>query len=121
MKYQALIFDFDYTLGDSTPGIVASVNYAMAQLGLPPFPEEQIRKTVGLSLTGTYNALSGDGDEQNAIAFASYFKEEADRVMASNTVLLPGVEDVLMDLRSRPVKLGIVTTKFHRRIVETWW
>ena len=30
---KAIIFDFDYTLGDSTEGIVASVNYALEKLG----------------------------------------------------------------------------------------
>ena len=33
MRYKGLIFDFDYTLGDSTEGIVASVNYALEKLG----------------------------------------------------------------------------------------
>ena len=30
--YKAVIFDFDYTLGDSTNGIVLSVNYALGEM-----------------------------------------------------------------------------------------
>lgn len=31
--YKAVIFDFDYTLGDSTNGIVLSINHALEKLG----------------------------------------------------------------------------------------
>lgn len=31
--YKAVVFDFDYTLGDSTNGIVISVNYALNKIG----------------------------------------------------------------------------------------
>ena len=30
---KAIIFDFDYTLGDSTNGIALSINYALEKLG----------------------------------------------------------------------------------------
>ena len=33
MKYKAVIFDFDYTLGDCTEGIAASVNHGLKKLG----------------------------------------------------------------------------------------
>ena len=57
---QAVIFDFDYTLGDSTEGIVQSVNYALAKLGAGQSEAEEIRKTIGLSLHDTYQVLTGD-------------------------------------------------------------
>lgn len=31
--YKAVIFDFDYTLGDSTNEIVLSINHALEKLG----------------------------------------------------------------------------------------
>lgn len=33
--FQSIIFDFDYTLADSSLGILASANFALAALGLP--------------------------------------------------------------------------------------
>ena len=33
VKYKAVIFDFDYTLGDCTEGIAASVNHGLKKLG----------------------------------------------------------------------------------------
>ena len=32
---QSVIFDFDYTLADSSVGIIDSANYALIRLGLP--------------------------------------------------------------------------------------
>lgn len=57
MKYNGLIFDFDYTLGDSTEGIFASVNYALERLGHPQADREAVRKTIGLHLEETYRVL----------------------------------------------------------------
>ena len=34
-KYHAVLFDFDYTLGDTEQGIVASTRYALEQMDLP--------------------------------------------------------------------------------------
>lgn len=116
MKYQAVIFDFDYTLGDGTEGIVASVNYGLAKLGAPLASREAIRKTIGLSLEETYRTLTGEESEQQAKAFAGYFKEKADLVMVENTSLFPGTVDVLRELRNQKVKIGIVTTKYHYRM-----
>ena len=50
MPYEAVIFDFDYTLADATPGIVGCVNHALGVLGLADRPEEDIRRTVGMTL-----------------------------------------------------------------------
>ena len=50
MKYKAVIFDFDYTLGDCTEGIAASVNHGLKKLGYEAGELEDIRKTIGLSL-----------------------------------------------------------------------
>ena len=32
---RAVIFDFDYTLADSSSGVIACANYALAAMGLP--------------------------------------------------------------------------------------
>ena len=50
---QAIICDFDYTLADSSSGVVACVNEALAGLGLPLASAEQIHATIGLSMPHT--------------------------------------------------------------------
>lgn len=115
---KAIIFDFDYTLGDSTNGLVLSVNHALERLGLSKRSTEEIRKTTGLSLKNTYRALTMRQSEEEAVQFSTYFKEKADFVMVENTVLYHGVKDLLQKLRQEGYQIGIVTTKFHYRIIQ---
>ena len=41
---KAIIFDFDYTLGDSAKGIALSINYALEKLGYAISNIEDIKK-----------------------------------------------------------------------------
>lgn len=116
LKYKAVLFDFDYTLGDSTDGIVMSVNYGLEKLGYPAAERESIRKTIGLTLINTYFQLIPDGSKEEAVCFDTYFKEKADHVMVENTVLLPHALDTLKGLKKAGIKVGIVTTKYRHRI-----
>ena len=114
--YKAYIFDFDYTLGDSTDGIVQSALYALSKLGEQPRTREEIRKTIGLSLQETYFTLAGNKDEEKAELFTKYFKEKSDGVMVASTQIYESVKQVLGNLREKGCKIGIVTTKYHYRI-----
>ena len=116
MKYKAIIFDFDYTLGDSTNGIVLSTNHGLEYLGYGKAELFDIKKTIGFTMKNSYKALTKDDKEDNAIIFAQKFIEKADDIMLENTYMLPYVEDVLKNLREMGIKTGIVTTKFHYRI-----
>lgn len=113
---KAVIFDFDYTLGDSTAGIALSANYALERLGFEPRGIPEIRKTIGLTLRETFAALTGRSDE--AERFTELFREKADEVMTANTVLYPDTVAVLEALRERGFKTGIVTTKYRYRIEQ---
>lgn len=113
---KALIFDFDYTLGDSTDGIVISVNYALKELGYPERATEEVKRTVGLTLKQTCEIFTKKQDEAEAQKFAELFKEKADEVILPNTTLYPGVMDILQKLKRQGIKTGIVTTKYHYRI-----
>lgn len=113
-----VIFDFDYTLGDSTNGIALSINYALESMGYGVRNIEEIRSTIGLSLKDTYTALTHNNDANEAERFAQLFKEKADKVMVDNTNLYEGVKDVLQNLKDKGYKTAIVTTKFHYRIEQ---
>ena len=114
----AVIFDFDYTLGDSTDGIVACANYALERMGLPPQTVDAIRRTIGLSLTATYAALTADDDCARAEQFADAFRHKADEVMAASASLYDGALPFLRGLRAKGIRTAIVTTKFGYRIRE---
>ena len=116
MRYKGLIFDFDYTLGDSTEGIVASVNYALEKLGYAAAEREAVRKTIGLHLEETYRVLVPEEKEAEASEFALLFRKKADQVMTEQTQFFPGVLSLLEKWKSQGMKLAIVTTKYHYRI-----
>lgn len=115
-SYKAFLFDFDYTLGDSTKGIVLSVNHALGKLGYPAGEEAEIKRTIGLSLKDTYYKLVQKKEEKEAEKFAAFFIEKADEVMVDSTVLYPDVKELLGTLKKEGYKVGIVTTKFRYRI-----
>lgn len=112
---RVVLFDFDYTLADSSVGIIESVNWALAKLGMSPRPEGAIRRTIGLSLTDTFAALTGERSTQ-AERFVALFIKRADEVMAEHTSLLPGAADAILALSQADYRLGVVSTKFRRRI-----
>ena len=116
--YKAVIFDFDYTLGDSTNGIVLSINYALEKLNLKTQETKTIQKTIGLSLKDTLFELSGIQDDEAVRKFTEYFKEKADEVMVDNTRFYEGALEIMEKLGSEGRLLGIVTTKYHYRIEQ---
>lgn len=111
MKYQAVLFDFDYTLGDATEPIVASYTAGLTAMGWSAPDREAVRRTVGQTLQDGYTILTGDGDEARREEFFQRFKEHSMPIMAAQTVLCPGALDVLLWLAERGVSAGIVSTK----------
>jgi phosphoglycolate phosphatase len=118
MKYGLFVFDFDYTLADATPGIVASANYALREMGLPQASVEAIRGTVGMSLEDTYAALTGDQSAEAAALFARGFRAKADEVMTDSTTLFSDTVRVLRALREGGGRIAIVTSKYRYRIEQ---
>lgn len=120
-QFEAVIFDFDYTLGDSTAGIIECVNYALSTLGLPQETPERIQRTIGLSLVDAYLHLTGSrregkSDQELAQTFARLFIERADQIMVEQTELYPGIKQLITALQQAGLRLGIVSTKFRYRI-----
>ncbi len=114
--FRTIVFDFDYTLADSSTGVIESVNYALGRLGLPGASDEAIRKTIGLSLPNTLVALAGQKHAGHADEFFRLFVERADVVMHDATQLFGFVPNVVEQLRDAGYSLGIVSSKFRRRI-----
>jgi phosphoglycolate phosphatase len=111
-----VIFDFDYTLADSSRGVLECVNHALRNMGLPTARPEDIKKTIGMSLSNTLATLAGRGNEERSEEFSRLFIERADEVMADMTVVLDDVPRVIGQLKDKGFCLGIVSTKFRYRI-----
>jgi phosphoglycolate phosphatase len=119
MKYNTIIFDFDYTLADATHGIVSSFNHAFSKLDIAECDVESIRKTVGLPLDKAFIELTDNRNEALISNFKSLFREKADEVMTKNTVLFNDTIYILQSLKENGFNTGIVTTKYRFRIVDS--
>ena len=115
---RAIIFDFDLTLADSTKGTIECVNFALERLNLPHAHDEQIKRTIGMSLEDTFLNLTGQTSKQNVSSFASNFVKRADQVMADLTSIFASVPATTERLLEMGFTLGIASTKFRYRIEE---
>lgn len=116
MPYQAVVFDFDYTLVDSSPGILECIGYALDRLGLPPVSAERACRTIGLSLPEIFVELAGKEKAALSEDFRRLFVARADEVMNEMTSLFPDARPTIERLVVCGLRLGIVSTKYRYRI-----
>jgi len=107
---QAIVFDFDYTLADSSMPVIACVNYALRTLGLPEAEPQAVRRLIGYDLYHTFDVLAGERADGRADEFLRLFLERAELIMVDGTVILEPTSSVLQELSSRS-KLGILSSK----------
>ncbi|QTL98614.1 HAD-IA family hydrolase [Iocasia frigidifontis] len=118
MRYDAIIFDFDYTLADSSKGTVECINYALDNMKLSCVPFEDASNTIGLSLKDTFISLTDKKyhSHDNFYLFSELFVKRADEVMAEMTFLFEPIKNEIEKLKDKGFMLGIVSTKFRYRI-----
>lgn len=111
-----MIFDFDYTLADSSGGEIECVNYALRTMNIPPASNSDIHAMIGVSLPETFRKLTRDSNENRADEFVQLFIQRADAVMLDYILLFDSVRPTITKLMDGGLTLGIVSTKYHRRI-----
>lgn len=117
-KIEAVVFDFDYTLADSSQGIIECINFALEEMALEHVSAEAARRTIGLSLNETFLTLAEHHEPHRCEEFYRLFVRRADEVMVKHTELYGSVPATVEMLRENGLKLGIVSTKYRRRINE---
>ena len=117
-ELQAVIFDFDYTLADSSQGAFECINFALEEMGLDRVSAESACRTIGLSLHETFLTLAEHHEPRRCAEFHQLFVRRAEEVMSNLTVLYEPVPAMVEALRERGFRLGIVSTKYRRRINE---
>lgn len=103
-----VLFDFDGTLADSYPAITASVNHTRAIHGLPSVTKDEVKRFVGRGPEHLLGNMVPGVEYSRAYAI---YKAHHPNVLASGTVLLPGVPEFLADLMSKGISLGICSNK----------
>lgn len=112
----AVLFDFDFTLADSSKGIITCVRYALSEMKLPQPTDDSILRTVGLYLPETLVELTGEQNHRRGDEFLAHFTKKADEVMIEGTFMLAGAGRTLRMLHGAGYPIGVVSTKFKYRI-----
>ena len=115
---QAVIFDFDYTLADSSQGAIECINFALDKMGLDQVSTEAACRTIGLSLSETFLSLAEHHEPFRCDEFHRLFVQRAEEVMSNLTTLYDAVPAMIDTLSEHGLRLGIVSTKYRRRINE---
>ena len=116
--FKAVVFDFDYTLADSSQGAIECINFALSEMGLAQVSAEAACRTIGLSLHETFLTLGEHHERQRCDEFHQLFVQRAEEVMSKMTVLYESVPPMVEELREAGLRLAIVSTKYRRRISE---
>jgi len=118
MGYTTYLFDFDYTLADSSRGIVTCFRNVLNQHGYADVTDEAIKRTIGKTLEDSFSILTGVTDADQLAGFKNEYRKEADTHMTINTVLFLETKSVLLALKDAGAFIGIISTKYRYRIKE---
>lgn len=107
---KAVIFDFDGTLADTAPAIVATMKQTFREMGLPEPEEELIKSTIGLPLEGCCR-ISGNLEESQVEVASEIYRRIFNDFAASHTKVYPGVVDTMKALAAKGLRLAIATSR----------
>ncbi len=117
MKYRNFIFDLDGTLADTSPGVFEGIRLVLRQMGEPPVPEDQLSRFIGPPLHISFAAVCGMKDPRlhEAVGiFREYYKNGG----VYNSVLYPGMEQLLRTLKEQGAVLMVATLKREEQAVS---
>jgi phosphoglycolate phosphatase len=115
-RLQAVIFDFDFTLADSSHGFIECHGYACEALALPPITDMQAMAMMGTPLDEAFRVLFPPEHHRLAEDYVRLWQARADEVMTGLTEMFPDAGRVLSEIRSLGLKTGIVSQKLRYRI-----
>ncbi len=107
---EAVLFDFDGTIANTIPHILASFRHATADVLGKALPDDVLMHNVGIPLRQQMLELScGDADvaDQLLVSYRTFNHATHDEM----ALLYPGAAEVLSAIREHGLPMGIVTSK----------
>lgn len=108
---KAVLFDLDGTLIDSKKDIAASANATRKHYGFPPLPEEVVGTFVGYGIMMLLSKTIESDDPTRLKEAHGVFKLHYREHCVDATVPYPGTFELLESLKSRNIRMGIVSNK----------
>lgn len=118
MKYKAVCFDFDYTLANSSIGIVKCFRLVFDKHGWTDISDETVRKTIGMTLEDAFSSFTGITDANQLANLHIEYSQFANDHMNPNTYLYPETLPLLQKMKKHGIQSAIVSTKNKSRIED---
>ncbi|MEY4592273.1 MAG: hypothetical protein RIR18_1168 [Pseudomonadota bacterium] len=112
---QLILFDLDGTLVDTAPDLGGTVNRMRLADGLSPLPIESYRPSVSHGAKGLLEFGYGlTPEHSDYAAYLERFLEDYERHICHESVLFPGIADLLLLIENTGHQWGVVTNKRTR-------
>ena len=114
MQTKAVIFDLDGTLTYTLEDLMLSTNYALRQMCMPERSLDEVRRFVGNGVRRLIAQAVPEGtDPETTERCFEHFRHHYSEHCQDHTVLYPGVQPLLQELKSRGVRMAIVSNKLQ--------
>lgn len=107
---KAILFDFDGTIANTAPGIVATMKATFERMGKPIPTEEEMVQTIGIPLRLALKQLNNLSDEEAQTAVDIYC-ELFKVIEVAYTSLFNKVNETLETLAGQGMRMAIVTSR----------
>lgn len=113
MIYKLVVFDFDGTIADTSPGIIDSHIYALKAMGRETPDKSVLLKVIGGQLIKIYIENFGFEEKLARKAVKIYRDRYAEKGIHMAT-LYPGFKELLIFLKSKGYRIGVATLKAEK-------
>lgn len=111
----AVLFDLDGTFADTAPDLGRAVNAMRAARGLTPVPLADTRRVTSLGARGLLGVGFGiDPEHADFPAMREEFLRIYENNLCCDTVLFPGMAELIEGIEGLGIRWGIVTNKAER-------
>lgn len=115
--YKNLIFDFDGTLADTAPLIIATMQATIKELGLPPRTDKECKSTIGVRLDDVPSVLWPEidcGVPEYTTTYRRIFDTLKDSI---KVVAFPDVKNTLNELYNSGHNMAIATSRGRESLI----
>lgn len=109
-KYDAVLFDVDGTLLETSEGIMKSLREMMEHFGYPVPPDDELITFIGPPIEMSLENKLGLTGEENRTA-TMYFRDRYSNHNLMGAKLYPGIKELLDYLKSKNIPMAIATYK----------
>lgn len=109
-SYDYVIFDFDGTVADTAEGIIKSLQYSFEQMGREIPDMSDLKRFIGPPVYYSYTHFYGVSEDE-VEAYIRKYRERYKIKGIYECRVYDGMKELLCELKSRGVKVGIASSK----------